>query len=338
MKYVQRSNVFISLVIGFVCALLHSSMVSAQNYMEGVSVQGYGLCPVSGGGGSSTVTGYRAWVGFQTDMATTPKLGETVYVHGVVGSVNPCVPELVSMEFFFPEGTLFAITPNTPIICKRIKVATNSEQDIPPGDQNGACYQTPQAGEAGGSKFGWSSLPAGWALDIRIPVIFTTELRGMSGPPGHRLVMRTTNRYVPPPNDPNYNPNYTGILFPQIYVTAFYQTKFFNYAASGVSNTSAALAYDLFNFHIGGQLDVEFGTSSTLGTSLGATTINDDTSSDYGRPISLDINGLSPNTRYYWRPRYVTRKGTFIGAVQSFVTTGGSPALNLAAVKSRKTH
>jgi VCBS repeat-containing protein len=303
----------LSVLVFFAVALMSARPVSAQRgYFDGTWTSNYTFCPVTG----NLVTVLNTYVGYYTDPNEPyPRTGDLGYVHAVAANVAPCVNDAPGFDFFLPEGATLAISASNPVYCIRGRYSDGYWEYVP-NDANGGCSQTPLAGTYGGYFFGWSALPPGWYLDIRVPVTYNKHLLGPGGPNSHRLTAVTSSAY--------------GALTPYQPVTTFYRAEFLN-LASTVTNTSANVGFNLRSYYKDGLLYVDYGTTASFGSSLPAVNIP---STGLEFPVSANLAGLTPGTPYYWRARYVTTSGTFTSPTQNFTTTGSATPQTLTVSKT----
>lgn len=271
-----------------------------------------GICPVT----NNAVVVSQNSVGYFTDPNVAyPKTGDVVYVRATSTNVSGCLNDVVGFDFFFPSNTVSAIDATNKVRCYRVRISDGQAEEFFQ-DQNGSCSQTPSLGTSGGNSFGWSALASGFRLDIRVPVRFNQQLLGLAGPNTHKLqaVAETT----------------WGKALAEIAVTSFYEADFDAFVSTNITGDSAKVNAALYSYYKSGSAFFDYGTTTSLGQSSSVIPIADN---DVGFGIFADLTGLSANTTYYWRPRYVTASGTFEGPIQSF-TTGGSQNLALTVNKA----
>src|SRR5262249_55951302 len=103
-------------------------------------------------------------------------------------------------------------------------------------------------------------------------------------------------------------------------------------AAGGVGNDTAQLAGTVDPDGEDTNYTFEYGT--TLGFGSGSTITSINGTSPAG-PVSAQLNGLAPNTTYFYRLVATNGSGTSTGAVESLTTSG--PALAPVAVTGSAT-
>jgi hypothetical protein len=287
-------RVIVTLSVCF--ALMSARPADAQRaYFDGSWQSNYTWCPVTG----DLVTVLNTYAGYYTDPNEPyPKTGDLGYVHAVAANVAPCVADAPGFDFFLPEGASLAISASNPVYCIRVRLSDGYWEYVP-NDANGACSQSPQVGAYGGYFFGWSALPPGWYLEIRVPVVYDKQLLGLGGPESHRLTIATSSTY--------------GALTPFQPVTVFYEPDFLNFASSNVTSTSADLSFDLKSYYKDGLLYIDYGTTPSFGASLPAVNVP---STGLQYPVIANLTGLAPGTPHYWRARYLTTSGTFTSPTQ----------------------
>lgn len=289
-----RERLILALPLCFV--LMSARQAEAQRaYFDGSWQSNYTMCPVDG----TLVTVLNSYAGYYTDPNEPyPKTGDLGYVRAVAANVAPCVSDAPGFDFFLPEGASLAISASNPVYRIRGRFSDGYWEYVP-NDANGGCSQSPQAGAYGGYFFGWSALPPGWYLDVRVPVVYYKKLLGLGGPSTHRLSLVTSSTY--------------GNLTPFQPITVFYEPEFLDLASNNVTSTSASLAFDLRSYYHDGLLYIDYGTTPSFGMSLPAVNVSS-TGLEY--PVNANLTGLTPGTAHYWRARYVTTSGTFTSPTQ----------------------
>ncbi|WP_158531632.1 MULTISPECIES: hypothetical protein [unclassified Meiothermus] len=246
----------------------------------------------------------QSFVGYFTDPNEPyPKTGDIAYVRAVSANVSGCVNDAVGFDFFLPDGATPVVSASYPVYCYRVRFSDGYTEAFT-NDANGACSQTASTGPFGGLYYGWSAVAPGWWVEIRVPVRFNKQLLGLGGPNTHRLSAVAQTAYG---NATPYQP-----------VTVFYQASFQNTQSSGVTSTSATLATNLYSYYKSGLLYVDYGTSTSFGSSTPGTNVPN-TSLNFPS-VSTNLTGLNPSTTYYWRYRFVTDAGTFNSPTQTFTT------------------
>ncbi len=301
------------LIFGFMSTVT----LAAPGYVDGNDVAVWQICPIT----NISAIASQNKVGFFTDPSTSyPKTGDVGYIRAVGSNISPCSNDTIGFDFFLPDGATLAIDATNPVRCYAIKFTTPTQviefTNNPPGFQ-GSCSQTPSAGTNGGLFFGYAVVAPGWQVDIRVPVRYNKQLLGLAGPSSHRLtaVAQTT----------------WGIAAPFVQVTVYYQASFQNLQSSGISATTATLGVNLFSYFKGGQLYVDYGTTNSFGLTTPPATVSN-TALNFPS-VSTSLTGLSPNTTYYWRYRFVTDAGTFNSPTQTF-TTLAAPTFALTVNKN----
>jgi len=280
-----------------VCALVHVRRADAAGgYLDSNFQSVTTTCPVT----STYVTAASSYVGYYADInAGFPQTGDAAYVHAVVANVSGCVNDAAGIELFLPLGA--TQNASNPVLCVRGKLDGSFAEAVPTGSQS-SCLQSAAAGANGGAFYGWSALPPGWYLEIRVPVDYQQQLLGIAGPTSHSLRAAVTSAY--------------GTMWPAVPVTVGYRAQFDGMSVSSFAFNHARLAFTLRNYFVGGQLYVDFGPSSFASSTPGAAV-----GSAYASvSATSDLTGLTPDTLYYWRLRYVTANGTFTSATQTFRT------------------
>lgn len=300
----------------FVLGLLNPIAQAAPGYVDGNDVPVWQICPIT----NSAIASQNK-VGFFTDPSTSyPKTGDVGYVRAVGSNISPCTNDTIGFDFFLPDGATLAIDSTNRVRCYAIKFTTPTQviefTDNPPGFQGG-CSQTPSTGTSGGLFFGYAVVAPGWQVDIRVPVRYNKQLLGLAGPTTHRLTAVAKTVW--------------GSVAPFVAVTAYYQASFQNPQSSGVGATTATLGVNLFSYFKGGQLYVDYGTSNSFGLTTPPATVPNNALNFPN--VSTNLTGLTPNTTYFWRYRFVTDAGTFNSATQTF-TTSVAPTFALTVNKT----
>ncbi|WP_156890762.1 InlB B-repeat-containing protein [Meiothermus rufus] len=290
---------------------------AAPGYVDGNDVAVWQICPIT----NISAIASQNKVGFFTDPSTSyPKTGDTGYIRAVGSNISPCSNDTIGFDFFLPDGATLAIDATNPVRCYAIKFTTPTQviefTNNPPGFQ-GNCSQTPSAGTSGGLFFGYAVVAPGWQVDIRVPVRYNKQLLGLAGPPSHRLTAVAQTAW--------------GNVAPFVPVTVYYQASFQNLQSSGIGATTATLGVNLFSYFKGGQLYVDYGTTNSFGLTTPPATVPN-TALNFPS-VSTSLTGLSPNTTYYWRYRFVTDAGTFNSPTQTF-TTSAAPTFALTVNKN----
>jgi hypothetical protein len=286
---------------------------AARDFFMGNLASNGTLCPVIG----TAAVVLQTNVGYFTDPAEPyPKTGDIAYVRAFGANVSGCVNDVVGFEFFLPDGASLAISAAAPVTCYRGTLSGSIFEAVG-NSNNSACSQNPSAGSNGGAFFGYDTVPSGWYFEIRVPVVFNKKLLGLAGPNSHRLSLATSSVY--------------GTVFPNQPVTTFYNAELLNPVTTATTSTTADVAFDLKSYFNGGLLYIDFGTSTSFGSSTPAASVPN-TSLSFSPTAQL--NGLNPGTTYFWRARFATGDGTFTSATQSFTTAGSSGPTALAVTKN----
>lgn len=307
----------LALGILLMLGLLGTNAQAAPGFVDGNVVSVSQTCPIT----NLTPVASNNFVGFYADPSVPyPKTGDVGYVRAVGSNVSPCANDVIGFDFFLPDGATLAIDGTNRVRCYAIKFTTPTQvidfTDNPPGFQGG-CSQTPSTGTSGGLFFGYAKIAPGWQVDIRVPVRYNKQLLGSGGPTSHRLIAVANTTW--------------GTAIPFVAVTVFYQASFQNLQSSGVGATTATLGVNLFSYFKGGQLYVDYGTTNAFGSSTPPATVPN-TALNFPS-VSTNLTGLSPNTTYFWRYRFVTDAGTFNSSTQTF-TTSTAPTFALTVNKN----
>lgn len=289
---------------------------AARAYFDSVPVLVNTVCPVTG----NSVTSSQNTVGYVTDPNEPyPKTGDLAYIRASSTNVSPCTNDAVGFDFFLPLGGSFEVSAQNPVYCYLIRLSDNYVINFSgnPAGFQGACSQSALPGNAGGVSFGFAVIPSGWQLQIRVPVRFNQQLLGLAGPNTHRLRAVAVTTY--------------GNAIPEQPVTVFYQASFQNLQSSGVGATTATLGVNLYSYFKDGLLYVDYGTTNSLGNSTPPATVPNNALNFPN--VSTNLTGLTPNTTYFWRYRFVTDAGTFNSPTQTF-TTSSAPTFALTVNKN----
>lgn len=313
MQGMRRLAFGVLLVLGFMSTVA----LAAPAYLDGNDVAVWQICPIT----NNSAIASQNKVGFFTDPSTSyPKTGDVGYVRAVGSNISPCTNDTIGFDFFLPDGATLAIDSTNRVRCYAIRFTTPTQviefTDNPPGFQ-GNCSQTPSTGTSGGLFFGYAVVAPGWQVDIRVPIRYNKQLLGLAGPTSHRLTAVAQTVW--------------GNVAPFVAVTAYYQASFQNLQSSGISATTATLGVNLFSYFKGGQLYVDYGTTNSFGLTTPPATVPN---TDLNFPsVSTSLTGLSPNTPYFWRYRFVTDAGTFNSPTQTF-TTSAAPTFALTVSRN----
>jgi hypothetical protein len=300
-------------VLGFMSTVA----LAAPAYLDGSDVAVWQICPIT----NISAIASQNKVGFFTDPSTSyPKTGDVGYVRAVGSNISPCTNDTIGFDFFLPDGATLAIDTTNRVRCYAIKFTTPTQviefTDNPPGFQGG-CSQTPSTGASGGLFFGYAVIAPGWQVDIRVPVRYNRQLLGLAGPTSHRLTAVAQTAW--------------SNVAPFVPVTVYYQASFQNLQSSGIGATTATLGVNLYSYFKGGQLYVDYGTTTSFGLTTPPATVPN-TSLNFPS-VSTSLTGLSPSTTYFWRYRFVTDAGTFNSPTQSF-NTAAAPTFTLTVSRN----
>jgi|GEM_PF-4521681 hypothetical protein len=312
MKENQLSRVLLLLLFLALNSLSHA----ARAYFDSTPVSVGTVCPVTG----NAVIATQNTVGYFTDPNEPyPKTGDLAYIRASSTNVSPCTNDVVGFDFFLPTGASFEVSAQNPVYCYLIRLSDGAVVDFSgnPSGFQGYCAQAAQPGNAGGVSFGFATIPSGWQLQIRVPVRFNQQLLGLAGPNTHRLTAVAVTVY--------------GNAAPVQPVTVVYQASFQNLQSSGIGATTATLGVNLFSYFKGGLLYVDYGTTNSFGNSTPPATVPN-TALNFPS-VSTSLTGLTPNTTYFWRYRFVTDAGTFNSPTQTF-TTSAAPTFALTVNKN----
>lgn len=291
--------------------------LAAPTYLDGNNVAVWQICPIT----NISAIASQNRVGFFADPSTPfPKTGDVAYVRAVSSNVSPCSNDAIGFDFFLPDGATLAIDSTNRVRCYAIKFTVPTQviefTDNPTGFQ-GNCSQTPSTGSSGGLFFGYAVLAPGWQVDIRVPVHYNKQLLGLAGPNTHRLTAVAQTAW--------------GNATPFVPVTVYYQASFQNLQSSGIGATTATLGVNLFSYFKSGLLYVDYGPTSSFGSTTPPATVPDNALNFPS--VSTILTGLTPNTTYFWRYRFVTDAGTFNSPTQTF-TTSAAPTFALTVSKN----
>lgn len=311
MQGMRRLACAVLLALGF----MGTVALAAPGYVDGNDVPVGQICAITG---TSAIASQNK-VGFFTDPSTSyPKTGDVGYVRAVGSNISPCTNDTIGFDFFLPDGATLAIDSTNQVRCYAIKFTTPTQviefTNNPTGFQ-GSCSQSPSIGARGGLFFGYAVVAPGWQVDIRVPVRYNKQLLGLAGPTTHRLTAVAQTAW--------------GDATPFVAVTVYYQASLQNLQSSEISATTAKLGVNLFSYFKSGQLYVDYGTTSSFGNSTPPATVPN-TALNFPS-VSTSLTGLTPNTTYFWRYRFVTDAGTFNSPTQTFTTLAASTfALNVS--------
>jgi hypothetical protein len=247
--------------------------------------------------------GIRTQVGYFGEV--TPRTGDSQDSAIVVVVQNgSCGPVTVIPEFRLPPG--IAQDTTQAVECYRALSPNAANQPLSafPSSQ-GACSSTPLPITIP-NVFGWSRLDPGQRLEIYIPILYARPMTN-----GQLSVVVHNNFWE---------------LVPTITFSIDYLARFANFATNWIdvgtgrqwSETELTFSFRLESFFVAGQVYVDYGTTTNLGTSK---YVGDTGAQYYAYPsVTTTVGGLTGGTTYYWRPRIVTPYGTSYGATQTGAT------------------
>ncbi len=261
----------------------------------------------------------ESWVGYYNNDAPAPKTGYVNYVHVVAKNVG-CTADAVSIEAFLPFGASVAVTASMPVSCVVDKVGGGVTPFQAPD-----CQQQFAIGPNGGLVFIYNAqgrvpttLASKWYLELYIPVVYNAPLAGMAGGLTHSMGARVDSTF----NQPGFQ------MVPTKPVTIGYEAQFQSHLTTNITSTTAKTNFSLMSYFATGETNVEFGTTSAFGTSTPTIPI---ANTAPGFTVFQNLVGLSPNTIYYWRTRFVkTGGGTYYGPPQQFTTAPIALSVRLA--------
>lgn len=264
--------------------------------------------PAVGGAQAHCGTAPYAQVSYVTDPGISPKTGDVAYIRIVAQTSGQCTA-VMSLEFRLPPGMVKA--DGRPVYCIRGAVGTPGAQFTNASDGS-TCFQQPQGVAANGSlRFAQVYLGLNQYAEIQIPIHYTRRM-----PPQQLLGIVI----------PSVGPSLT----PTVDIDVPYRPLFSQYAVElgtayvyegwlHQSRPAMTMSFRLEHFHEAAQVFVDYGTTTSLGSSTGPLA-TDAQYTFYGKFVMPQITGLSSGTTYYWRPRIVTPHGTFVGDIQSAMT------------------
>jgi len=198
-----------------------------------------------------------------------------------------------------------------PIECYIVR--TNGMREPLQTNTSGGCSQVPLQNPFNlPNVFGWSALEPGESLEVYMPIEYIAA--------GAALFMAKVGHSI----------DTTLPLFPNVQFTVRYDAHFQNYASTNMGRGRGSrwggwdgqridISFALYNNFVGGNLVIEYGTTTNLGLDLGTTPVPN--GSQYYPNITASLTGLADNTVYYWRPKFTLANGTtFYGQMQTFRT------------------
>lgn len=281
--FIGMPNRLSLLVTGLALAALHQTAEASPDWhlsQQLGNVNGY-----CNGNGISTQVGYYG--------ETTPRTGDNPNSALVVTVTAGCGPVTVAPGFQFPAGTVQDTS--QAVECYRKKngviiapAPVCSTTAIWPNDWNVV------------NMFGWTNLAAGETLEIYVPIGY---------------VKAATNTQAGAIVYNNFGP-----LNPTVTFNIAHQPRFANFSVVNSSDSQRAdISFKLDHFHEASQVFVDYGTSTSFGSTIGGGTTNPLWT--YYQTFAMPtIYGLASNTLYYYRVRLVTPYGTFTSDTQSFRT------------------
>ncbi len=262
-----------------------------------------------------------------TEDGSYPKVGELYFGKVTIANVNPSMSTPVMAEVELPRNTKFALVagdPNMKIRCILDNFSTGTSQELtgdlcPQAPRQPGTYEPYQLAP----KAAYWTIRPGQAISVIFPIYSTSELKGWSATPADCLsssVWAAASIEIwDKPEATDSCPVSSGDGVDQgVWVapnppTVQYPTP----SATRVTSTGATTTGHLFYHFQPGTAYLDLGTT----TSYGRTDTLAITDTHDALAISNDWTGLSPNTTYHWRLRFVDRQGrTFTGADQTFRT------------------
>jgi hypothetical protein len=250
---------------------------------------GFQLSPAVGVPGTCGGAATVAQIGYWADPGLSPKTGDTAYIKAVA-QLGCAVSDSPGFDFILPAGVDLAISAQNPVVCLRGRGTTSENV---PNDSTGACLQSPTTGNVGGLFFGWSKLSSTGNQWVEIKAVTST---------------------------------YAGPLTSVIDLDVGYRAAFGSYSGIGLYG-NLMIGFELRNFYESGTLYIDYGTSANFGTTNAPTAVP---SGYYNYPnVSTTISGLTAGATYYWRVRFVTAWGTFVGPTQTAVIATQGPGCSV---------
>ena len=194
-----------------------------------------------------------------------------------------------------------------------MRVRANGAREVLQTNMQGACSQFPLQNPWNlPNVFAWAGLTAGESLEVYMPI----EYISVAAPASFSAEVRHSIQQSDP-------------LFPIIQFNVGYTARFKNYAVTDKGRGRGSrwgswdgeridISFALHHYFQSGDLVIEYGTTPSLGSNLGTTTVPN--GSEYYPNVTASFTGLAENTQYYWRPKYITVYGTFYGETQTFRT------------------
>ncbi len=271
----------------------------------------------------TAVTAYAAYWGGSSPLF--PQTGDVTYVQAVAAVVgNPCSGgDALGFEFFMPEGTELAISPQTPVRCIARRLRDGLAEDVAPRGPGSACLQEPVSGPNGGLQFGFAAVASGWSFEINVPVRFNRVLNGLAEPLQRRLQAIVTSA--------------NGSVTVQQSVVVGYKALV-NYDAPSSTRSGNTFSFSGYIHHYGraGTGFMEFRLSpsdpyNVLSNSSGPVTVSIPITNTISRATWNITIDPGQNYTLYWRVRFRDSGGTdYVGPEQiaqiNTTAGGGSPS------------
>lgn len=275
-----------------------------------------------------------------TEDGSYPKVGELYWGKVTIGNVNPTMGTPVMPEVELPRNTRFALVEgdqNMKIRCVLDNFNTNTSQELtgdlcPKAPKQPGTFEPYQLSP----KAGYWTIRPGEAISVIFPIYSTDELKGWAGTPADCLASSiwaaASIEIWDAPEATDSCPVTAGDGVDQgVWVapnppTITYPTP----SATKITTTGATTTGHLSYHFQKGTAFLDLGTTTSYGrtTSMAIGDTHDTLA------ISNDWTGLSPNTNYHWRLRFVDSKGrTFTGADQTFKTAAPPPDTTAPRVK-----
>ena len=276
-----------------------------------------------------------------TEDGTYPKVGELYWGKVTIGNINPTMRTPVVPEVELPRNTKFALVngdPNMKITCVLDNFSTGTSQELT-GDLCPTAPKQPGTFEPYmlSPKGGYWTIKPGEAISVIFPIYSTSELKGWSATPADCLsssVWAAASIEVwdapefadsCPVSHAQADGVDQGVWVAPNPPTVQYPTP----SATKVTSTGATTTGHLFYHFQPGTAFLDLGTTTSYGKS-DSLAIQD---THDALAISNDWTGLSPNTTYHWRLRFVDKQGrTFVGADQTFRTAPDNVAPRVTRV------
>ncbi len=274
-----------------------------------------------------------------TEDGTYPKVGELYWGKVTIANVNPTMSTPVMAEVELPRNTKFALVagdPNMKITCILDNFNTGGSQQLtgdlcPQAPKQPGTYEPYQLSP----KAAYWTIKPGEAISVIFPIYSTSELKGWAATPADCLsssVWAAASWEVwDKPEAADSCPVSNGDGVDQgVWVapnppTVEYPTP----SATKITATGATTTGHLYYHFQPGTAFLDLGTTTSYGRS-DSLVIRD---THDALAISNDWTGLSPNTTYHWRLRFVDSQGrTFTGPDQTFRTAPDTTAPRVTRV------